>query len=92
MILTDSFTSSMFKQSFIRVFDKDGDDNLAMGFNAVLEVLTTKELKVSGLIGHAVSLNKKSTSVAEVEIGLGNSCRQVFSEEWRYTALVLTWN
>ncbi|KAI9865738.1 MAG: GTPase-activating protein S23, partial [Trichoglossum hirsutum] len=41
MILTDSFTS-MFKQSFIRVFDKDANDNL---LNASLEVLTTKELK-----------------------------------------------
>ncbi len=74
MILTDSFTSSMFKQSFIRIFEKDGDDNLLMGFNAVLEVLTTKELKVTGLIGHAVSLNKKSTSVGETECGIGNTC------------------
>lgn len=74
MILTDSFTSSMFKQSFVRVFEKDGDDNLLMGFNAVLEVLTTKELKVTGLIGHAVSLNKKSTSVGETECGIGNTC------------------
>ncbi|KAG6018142.1 GTPase-activating protein S23 [Claviceps lovelessii] len=74
MILTDSFTSSMFKQSFIRVFEKDGDENLLMGFNAVLEVLTTKELKVTGLIGHAVSLNKKSVSVGETECGIGNTC------------------
>jgi protein transport protein SEC23 len=74
MILTDSFNSSMFKQSFIRIFEKDGDDNLLMGFNAVLEVLTTKELKVTGLIGHAVSLNKKSTSVGETECGIGNTC------------------
>ncbi|TRX93937.1 hypothetical protein FHL15_005015 [Xylaria flabelliformis] len=74
MILTDSFTSSMFKQSFIRVFEKDADDNLLMGFNAVLEVLTTKELKVTGLIGHAISLNKKSTSVGETECGIGNTC------------------
>ncbi|XP_044721952.1 sec23/Sec24 trunk domain-containing protein [Hirsutella rhossiliensis] len=74
MILTDSFTSSMFKQSFIRIFEKDGDDNLLMGFNAVLEVLTTKELKVTGLIGHAVSLNKKSVSVGETECGIGNTC------------------
>ncbi|KAG7118012.1 Protein transport protein SEC23 like [Verticillium longisporum] len=74
MILTDSFTSSMFKQSFNRVFEKDGDDNLVMGFNGVLEVLTTKELKVTGLIGHAVSLNKKSTSVGETECGIGNTC------------------
>ncbi|RDA91021.1 hypothetical protein CP533_2542 [Ophiocordyceps camponoti-saundersi (nom. inval.)] len=74
MILTDSFTSSMFKQSFIRVFEKDGDENLLMGFNAMLEVLTTKELKVTGLIGHAVSLNKKSVSVGETECGIGNTC------------------
>lgn len=74
MILTDSFTSSMFKQSFIRIFEKDANDNLLMGFNAVLEVLTTKELKVTGLIGHAVSLNKKSTSVGETECGIGNTC------------------
>ena len=74
MILTDSFTSSQFKQSFIRVFDKDPSDNLWMGFNASLEVLTTKELKVTGLIGHAVSLNKKSSSVGETECGIGNTC------------------
>jgi len=74
MILTDSFTSSMYKQSFARVFNKDADDNLLMAFNANLEVLTTKELKVTGLIGHAVSLNKKSVSVGETECGIGNTC------------------
>jgi protein transport protein SEC23 len=77
MILTDSFTSSMFKQSFQRIFDKDNDEKdpkLTMGFNARLEILTTKELKVTGLIGHAVSLNKKSPSVGETECGMGNTC------------------
>ncbi|CAO2658834.1 Nn.00g065570.m01.CDS01 [Neocucurbitaria sp. VM-36] len=74
MILTDSFTSSMYKQSFARVFNKDAEDNLLMAFNANLEVITTKELKVTGLIGHAVSLNKKSVSVGETECGIGNTC------------------
>lgn len=74
MILTDSFTSSMFRQSFVKIFDKDANDCLLMGFNASLEVLTTKELKVTGLIGHAVSMNKKSTSVGETEVGIGNTC------------------
>jgi len=74
MILTDSFTSSMYKQSFMRIFDKDENENLLMGFNASLEVLTTKELKVTGLIGHAVSMNKKSASVGETECGIGNTC------------------
>ena len=74
MILTDSFTSSQFKQSFVRVFDKDAEDNLLMGFNASLEVLATKELKVTGLIGHAISLNKKSPLVGDTECGIGNTC------------------
>ena len=74
MILTDSFTASMYKQSFAKIFDTDAEGNLAMGFNASLEVLTTKELKVTGLIGHAVSLNKKSSSVGETECGIGNTC------------------
>jgi len=74
MILTDSFTSSMYKQSFVRIFNKDDQDNLLMAFNANLEVLTTKELKVTGLIGHAVSNNKKSVSVGETECGIGNTC------------------
>ncbi|KAK5715479.1 GTPase-activating protein S23 [Elasticomyces elasticus] len=74
MILTDSFTASMYKQSFAKIFDQDAEGNLAMGFNASLEVLTSKELKVTGLIGHAVSLNKKSTSVGETECGIGGTC------------------
>lgn len=76
IILTDSFTSSQFKQSFIRVFDRDGEDgdgDLLMGFGATLEVITTKELKVTGLIGHAISLNKKSANVGETECGIGNT-------------------
>lgn len=74
VILTDSFTSSMYKQSFTRMFDQDENENLLMGFNASLEVLTTKELKVTGLIGHAVSMNKKSANVGETECGIGNTC------------------
>jgi protein transport protein SEC23 len=74
MILTDSFTASMYKQSFAKIFDTDAEGNLAMGFNANFEVLTTKELKVTGLIGHAISLNKKSSSVGETECGIGNTC------------------
>lgn len=74
MILTDSFTSSMFRQSFVKMFDKDPNDCLLMGFNASMEVLTTKELKVTGLIGHAVSMNKKSASVGDTEVGIGQTC------------------
>lgn len=73
MILSDSFTTSIFKQSFQRVFNKDAQGNLQMGFNATLDVQTTREMRVCGLIGHAISANKKSASVAETEIGIANT-------------------
>lgn len=77
IIQTDSFTTSIFKQSFIRLFSRDDDDgggNLKMGFLGNFQVKMSKEVKVSGLIGHASNLNKKSIHVAEVEVGMGASC------------------
>ncbi|CAB4375687.1 protein transporter SEC23 [Rhizophagus irregularis] len=73
MILSDSFTTAIFKQSFQRIFNKDAQSNLQMGFNATIDVQTTREMRVCGLIGHAISANKKSASVAETEIGIANT-------------------
>ncbi|PWN44809.1 putative SEC23 [Ceraceosorus guamensis] len=73
MILADSFQMGIFKQSFQKIFQKDDKGDLNMGFNATFDVQCTKELKVSGLIGHAISANKKSASVGETEIGLGGT-------------------
>ena len=38
MVLSDSFATSIFKQSFLRVFVKDDQGNLQMGFNATFDV------------------------------------------------------
>lgn len=63
----------MFKQSFTKIFTKNDKGQLPLGFNATLEVQACRELKVCGAIGHCASLNKKGPSVAETEIGLGNT-------------------
>ena len=55
------------------MFSTDEEGNLEMGFNATLDVKTTKEIKVSGLIGHGVSSSNKSTYVGETEIGFGGT-------------------
>ncbi|KAI8817160.1 uncharacterized protein EV422DRAFT_542658 [Fimicolochytrium jonesii] len=73
MVLSDSFNTAIFKQSFLRLFSKDADGFLQMGFNATLEVQTTKELRVCGLIGPAISGNKKSQCVGETEIGISGT-------------------
>ncbi|GAA98427.1 hypothetical protein E5Q_05113 [Mixia osmundae IAM 14324] len=81
MVLADSFTMGIFRQSFQSTFDKDEDGNLLMGFNATLDVQTTKEIKISGLIGHAISGMKKNASVGETEIGIGQT------SQWRQASI-----
>lgn len=73
MVMGDSFNSSLFKQTFQRVFARDAAGNLKMAFNGTLEVKCSRELKISGGIGSCVSLNVKSPSVSDVEIGMGNT-------------------
>ena len=73
MVMGDSFNSSLFKQTFQRVFARDPAGNLKMAFNGTLEVKCSRELKISGGIGSCVSLNVKSPSVSDTEIGMGNT-------------------
>eukprot|EP01137_Pigoraptor_chileana_P023714 Opistho-2@90474 len=73
MVMGDSFHTSLFKQTFQRVFAKDARGDFTMAFGATLDVQTTKELKVCGVIGSCVSLNKKSHHVSETEFGLGGT-------------------
>lgn len=45
MVMGDSFNSSLFKQTFQRVFSKDQKNELKMAFNGTLEVKCSRELK-----------------------------------------------
>ena len=81
MIMGDSFDSSLFKTSFQRVFQKDEKKNLKMAFNAVLEVKTSRELKVSGAIGALVSQNIRNAYVSDTEIGIGGTA------QWKFCSL-----
>jgi protein transport protein SEC23 len=73
MILADSFNTSLFKQSFQRVFLKDSNQEFRMAFCGVVEVKTSRELKVSGAIGACVSLGIKNQYVSESETGVGGT-------------------
>ena len=56
-VLADSFGQSVFKESLRRMFDRHDDEvpvdggHLKMGFAGTVEVLTSREFKVSGAIG-----------------------------------------
>eukprot|EP01012_Entosiphon_sulcatum_P004293 TRINITY_DN11632_c0_g1_i2.p1 TRINITY_DN11632_c0_g1~~TRINITY_DN11632_c0_g1_i2.p1 ORF type:complete len:713 (-),score=115.79 TRINITY_DN11632_c0_g1_i2:3043-5181(-) len=80
LLLSDSFANSTFKQSFQRFFTR-ADNQLQMAFNATLDVFCTPEWRVSGVIGPCISKGKKSSCVAETEVGIGGT------SQWGMSAL-----
>jgi protein transport protein SEC23 len=81
VVLADSFGQSVFKESFVRIFKRWDEGahppdagHLKMGFGATLEVLTSRDFKVSGAIGLCTSLKRPSPSVSEQEIGESGTC------------------
>ena len=79
VVLGDSFGQSVFKESLRRVFNRYADDvpqdggQMTMAFGCSLEVLTSRELKVSGAIGPVTSLNKAAPNVSDLEVGKGGT-------------------
>lgn len=74
LVLDDSFTRGVFMNSFKRVFSQDSNGELEMAFSGEVQVLTSREFKVCGAVGTVTSLNRKSPSVSETEIGVGGTC------------------
>jgi len=77
LVLSDTFDANMpvFAESLNKIFEVDKDNKLTMGFNAELEVVTSRrEIKVAGCVGHVSAMDKKSPSVSENETGLGVTC------------------
>jgi len=77
LVMSDSFSLHVFKDSFRRMFDHDESGFLSMGFNAKIEVLTSREVKCSGAVGGLASLGKRGRSVSEAEVGQGGTCQWV---------------
>lgn len=71
MVMSDSFSYNVFKDSFKMLFSKvDADGGyLQMGFNAKIKTVCSKEFKVCGAVGGCCTLGTKHASVSETEIG-----------------------
>ncbi|VDK45353.1 unnamed protein product [Anisakis simplex] len=81
VVMGDSFNSSLFKQTYQRVFEKDASGSLKMGFNATMEVKVGGGLKVEGMLGCCANANVKNASVSDNEMGIGGTC------QWKFCAL-----
>jgi len=73
MVMTDSFSLHVFKDSFRKVFECDDDGHLQHGFSAQIEVFTSNDFQCCGAIGGLSSRGKHSRCVAESEIGQGGT-------------------
>ncbi|KAJ0981591.1 hypothetical protein J5N97_009846 [Dioscorea zingiberensis] len=73
MILTETFESEQFRNCLRHIFKREGTDHLNMHFDATIELVTTKEVKICGALGPCMSLRKKNSSVSEKEIGQGGT-------------------
>ncbi|KHN81869.1 Protein transport protein Sec23A [Toxocara canis] len=81
VVMGDSFNSSLFKQTYQRVFEKDANGNLKMGFNATMEVKVGSGLKLEGMLGCCANGNVKNASVSDTEMGIAGTC------QWKFCAL-----
>jgi len=73
MVMGDSFNTSLFKQTFQRVFSKDVKNEFKMAFNGQIEVKTSRELKIQGAIGSCIGLAQKGACVSDTELGMGGT-------------------
>jgi len=81
IVLADKFEQSVFRESLRKIFERlpesspsyqDGQGiHLNMGFGSSIEVLHSREFKLSGAIGPCASLKKAGSTISETEIGIG---------------------
>lgn len=73
LVVTDSFQTSIFKNSFLATFNKDEEGYPLTYFDGKLEVLTSSKLKVAGVIGHCQSLKTSGDNVSDIQVGDGQT-------------------
>lgn len=81
MVMGDSFSTHLFQQSFRKAFEPDDNGYLQMGFNAKMNVLCTREIRIAGAVGNLASSHKAAPTVSENGIGESST------HEWTAGAL-----
>ena len=71
MMLLELFESDQFRKCLRHIFSHDEEGHLKMYFDATIEVVTTKDVKICAALGPCVSLRKKNNVVSDRVIGEG---------------------
>ncbi|CAN6441095.1 unnamed protein product [Victoria cruziana] len=73
MVIAEAFASDQFKRCLQHIFQQDDHGHFKMNFNATIDIVTTKEVKICRALGPCVSLFKKNSSVSDLEVGYGGT-------------------
>lgn len=78
IILSDSFSHSCFKESFVKLFEQDENGYLKMNYKGKIDVFITKPYQLSGGLGYLSSVELKNQNALDmvskdVVIGEGNT-------------------
>ncbi|KAL5852874.1 hypothetical protein ACOSQ3_007992 [Xanthoceras sorbifolium] len=73
MMIGETFESDQFRKCMRHIFSHDEEGNLKMYFDATIEVVTTRDVKICGALGPCVSLQKKNNLVSNNETGEGGT-------------------
>ncbi|XP_002517022.2 protein transport protein sec23-1 [Ricinus communis] len=73
MMLGELFESDQFRKCLRHIFSCNEEGNLKMYFDAIIEVVTTNDVKICGALGPCVSLRQKNGLVSDRETGEGGT-------------------
>jgi len=76
LIMTDSFTTNIFKETFNKIFELNEEGMVDMHARGNLTVLTSSALEVSGMIGNGSKIPNNGENHSDVAIGEG------FTNSW----------
>lgn len=75
IMVSDSWKQQPFRTSLNKFLKRREDGNLELGLNATIDIATSSTWRVMGVIGACVGTGRKSSSVADTEIGMGGTCQ-----------------
>ncbi|CAL55059.1 Zinc finger, Sec23/Sec24-type [Ostreococcus tauri] len=75
VVLAESFSHTVFKTSFLKLFAPDTEGGLGIAYNGQFEVVTSRDVKTSGVIGPCAALDRKGLpgAVSDSPIGSGGT-------------------
>lgn len=59
VVLAESFQHEVFRNSLIRMLSSEGEESLGLASSATFEVIPSRDVKVSGVIGPVASMDKQ---------------------------------